>query len=88
MSETRETRLQQAILEVVANQLRDNEPPATRETLQRLLREGFSETEAMRLIAHVVAAEVFEVLREGRCYDEARFCAALRALPELPWQEK
>jgi uncharacterized protein YoaH (UPF0181 family) len=88
MSDNNTPQLQQAILQVVANQLRDNEPPATRETLQRLLREGCSETEAMRLIAHVVAAEVFGVLKEGRLYDESRFCEALRALPALPWEKK
>ena len=75
-------RLQQAIDTVVRNQLRDNNPPATAETFARLQTEGFSAPEAMRLIGQVVAAEVIAVLQEGKPYDEARYVAALNALPD------
>jgi hypothetical protein len=72
------------ILAIVENQLRDNDPPETRATLARLLREGHSEPDAKRMIACVVAAEVFEILRAGRAHDHDRYVAALAALPELP----
>lgn len=75
-------RLQQAVNQVIGNQLRDNTPPATGETLSRLVAEGFSETEAMRLIGQVVVTEVIAVLQQGKPYDEARYIAALRALPK------
>lgn len=74
--------MQEAINAVIANQLRDNTPPATGETLSRLLAEGFDETEAVRLIGQVVAAEVVAVLQNGEPYDEARYIAALNALPK------
>ncbi len=48
-----------AIYDVVDNQLRDGEPPETRQTLERLLAEGHSLSEARRLIAAVVASEIF-----------------------------
>ncbi|MEK9162669.1 MAG: DUF1841 family protein [Chloroflexota bacterium] len=72
-----------AMLEVVENQLRDNTPPETKQTLQRLIKEGHSEEEAKRLIATVVASEIFEVLKQQRPYDQARYIAALQRLPKV-----
>ena len=75
-----------AILEVVDTQLRDGTPPETRHTLDRLLAAGYSETEARRLIACAVTSEIFDVLTRKQPYDEARYLAALRRLPTLPWE--
>jgi hypothetical protein len=86
MDEAPNPHLRRAILEVVDNQLRDNNPPETNETLKRLMAEGRSRKEAVELIACVVSTEVFEVLKSGRPYDNARFVAALQALPRLPWE--
>lgn len=76
--------LQKALLEVIKNQLDNNEPKETRETLDRLIAEGHTEAGALDLIGHVVAAEVIGVLSEGRAYDESLYIAALHALPTLP----
>jgi hypothetical protein len=86
MDEAPNPHLRRAILEVVDNQLRDNSPPETNETLKRLMAEGRSRKEAVELIACVVSTEVFEVLKSGRPHDNARFVAALQALPRLPWE--
>ena len=75
-----------AILEVVENQLRDGTPPETRQTFQRLVAEGYSEDEARRLIAAVLASEIFGVLKHNRPYDETRYVAALRRLPKMPYE--
>ena len=83
-----DSRLREAILQVVEAQLRDNNPPATRETFTRLINEGHSEEEAKKLIGYVVASEVFGVLREGRRYDEDSFTAKLGALPQWPGVEE
>lgn len=72
-----------ALLEVVENQLRDNTPPETKQTLDRLIKEGHSEEEAKRLIATVVATEIFGVLKNKRPYDQARYIAALNRLPKV-----
>ena len=74
-----------AMYEVVDNQLRDGEPPETKQTLERLLAEGHSRAEARRLIAAVVSSEIFEVLKHKRPYDQARYVAALARLPKMPW---
>jgi hypothetical protein len=73
------------ILEVVENQLRDNNPPATRETLERLLAEGIPHEEALNLIGCVVTSEIFDILKDQRPFDEKRYVEALRRLPKLPW---
>ena len=86
MNETPNPHLRRALLEVVDNQLRDNTPPETRTTLDRLIEEGRSRNEAIELIACVVSTEIFHVLKSGRTYDNARFVAALQALPRLPWE--
>lgn len=87
MADTENKRLRKAILDVVENQLRDGKPPETGATLKRLMSQGIAEDEARKLIGYVVASEVFEVLGQGRTYDEEQFIAALKALPKLPWQK-
>ena len=72
--------LQRAILEVVENQLRDNKPPETRETFERLLRKGYSEEDAKKLIGTAVVFEVFNVLKEQEPYNEKRYIRALKEL--------
>ena len=77
-------RLKTAIIEVVENQLEANDPPEIKETLDRLVSEGYSSMESKELIGNVVVVEVFEVLKEGKPFDLDRYVAALRRLPEIP----
>ena len=77
-------KLRAAIMEVVDNQLRDNTPPETRQTLARLIGQGYSTAEAKRLIAHVVVSEIFDILKQGQPYNQARYVAALHRLPQTP----
>lgn len=80
--------LQAAIMEVVENQLRNNDPPQTRQTYERLIEAGHSEKEAKRLIACVVSAEIFDVLKENQPFNLDRFVKGLNKLPTMPWAEK
>jgi hypothetical protein len=73
----------EAMLEVVDNQVRDNSPPETRQTLDRLVAEGYSTEYARRLIASVILVEANDILRERREFDLARYVAALRRLPRV-----
>jgi len=77
-------RIKTAIIEVVENQLAANDPPEIKQTLVRLLSEGYSLQEGKELIGNVVVVEVFEVLKEGKPFDIDRYVAALQRLPELP----
>lgn len=72
------------ILEVVENQMRDNDPPETRKTYDRLIREGHSDEDAKRLIGSVVASEIFDILKKKEEFNHERYVKALNNLPELP----
>ena len=76
------------IMKVVDNQLRSNDPPQTGQTLKRLMAAGHSETEAKRLIASVVSAEIFDVLKQQQPFNLERFVKGLDNLPVLPWDEE
>lgn len=78
-------RLQQAINEVIQTQIRDGNPPETEQTLQRLVRDGFTKQQAMQLIGHVVVKEIFDVIRQGKEYNEQEYVNRLKELPKLPW---
>jgi len=74
------------ILETVENQLRDNDPPETRQTYERLISDGYSDQEARELIGAAVSTEIFNVLKSNKPYDRKRYVAALLRLPTLPWE--
>jgi len=76
--------LNRVILEVVDNQIHDLDPPATKETFDRLVREGIAHDEARRLIGCVVASEIFDILKYEQPYNAERYVNALSHLPELP----
>lgn len=77
-------RLNIAIIEVVEKQLESNDPPEIKQTLTRLISEGYSLQQGKELIGNVVVSEVFEVLKDGKAFDLQRYVAALHRLPELP----
>ncbi|MBC8375004.1 MAG: hypothetical protein H8E26_03095 [FCB group bacterium] len=70
--------------EVVRSQIRQNDPPETKNTFERLLNEGFSEDEVIRQLAVVVAAEVFDVMKGEKPFDHERFVKRLNDLPNEP----
>ena len=79
--------LHAAIMAVVDNQLRSNDPPQTHLTFKRLIDAGISEKEAKRLIACVVSAEIYDVLKQQKPIDLDRFVKALSKLPAMPWDD-
>lgn len=72
--------LKAAILEVVENQLRDGDPPETRQTLQRLLAAGYSRKQATEMIGSAVVEEIWAVLHDHKPFDRGRFTALLEQL--------
>jgi hypothetical protein len=78
----------EAMVEAVENQIRDNDPPETRITLDRLMSLGESRENAMRYIASVFSSEVFEILKSKTPYNEERYLTNLKNLPELPFDSE
>ena len=79
---------QEAIFEVIENQLRDNNPPITKETYTRLVSEGHSHDETMKLIGCAMTTEIFEILKNKQPFNEERYSQNLINLPDLPWEEE
>ena len=69
-----------AIHQTVENQLAENDPAQTAETLEVLLRAGYDRHQAIHMIGRVVSEEIFEILKERRPFDEDAYVAALEDL--------
>ncbi len=76
--------LHAAFMEVVDNQIRDNDPPETRETLNRLVSQGISQEDARIYIAQAVCVEVWDIMRNQKEFNRERFVRNLKNLPEEP----
>jgi len=72
--------LKKAILEVVENQIRENNPPETKKTLDRLLKAGYSKDDAMKLIGRGVTVEIYKVLKNKEHFNDEKYVKALREL--------
>jgi len=69
-----------AIHHAIENQIADHTPPQTAETLEALMRAGYTRHEAIHAIGAILANEMFEILRDDRPFDEAGYIEALRDL--------
>ena len=76
-----------AIFEIIENQMRDNTPPITKITYDRLVSEGLTHEETMNLIGCAVSVELFEIMKNGDVFNEGRYTDNLKLLPELPWED-
>ncbi len=75
-------RLMTAIKAVIDQQIAENKPPETIETLERLQTEGFSQEESYSLIGHLVSMEVAEELVGESGLNMERYVDGLEKLPE------
>ncbi len=64
--------------------MRLNDPPETKQTYERLVREGHSKDEAKRLLGCVLIVEMHDMMQKQREFDRDGYVQALNRLPELP----
>ena len=76
--------LRNTIFEVIDNQINANDPPETASTLDRLVKQGYSDFQAKQLIGQAVVIEVIDALKNKRPYNEQRYINNLRNLPNEP----
>ena len=69
--------LKAAILEVVENQIRNSDPPETRQALARLLAAGYSRKQAIEMIGSALVEEIWAILHDHKPFDRVRFTALL-----------
>jgi hypothetical protein len=73
-----------AVMEAVETQLETNDPPETRQTLQRLMDQGISEEDAKISIAQAVSVEIYDILKNEVEFNRERFTRNLKRLPKEP----
>ena len=76
--------LKAALMEVVDNQIRDNDPPETKQTLNRLMREGISKEDARIYIGQAVCVEIWDIMSNNKEFDRERYLRNLKNLPNEP----
>jgi len=77
----------EALFDVIENQMRENNPPITKVTYDRLRSDGQTHEEVMKLIGCALSVEIFEIMKNGEVFNEQRYTSNLEGLPELPWDE-
>ena len=77
--------LQQIIFDIIENQVRDANPPETKQTLERLLQSGYSEADTKKYIGQCVAVELFHVMNHQQPFNEKRYVQNLLNLPKEPF---
>ena len=74
------------VIQAIKKQIRQNDPPETKETFDRLRREGHAKEEVYRMLGCVMTSEIYEVMKHERVFDRDLYVRRLRALPKLPWE--
>jgi hypothetical protein len=69
-----------AMLDTVLNQINTNDPPEARDTYDRLIDEGASNTQALQLMAAALGTEMKRMLAEATPFDAKGYAAALARL--------
>ncbi|MEN5036137.1 hypothetical protein [Pseudomonas sp. TWI929] len=72
------------LTQAIENQIESGDPAAAKATFNKLTLVGYERDDILNLMAHVLAFEVDNMLKEDREFDREWYENALRALPELP----
>ena len=80
--------LRQQLIEVINTQISENNPPETKLTYDRLMKQFKDHDEVMRHIGCVIVAEIFDVLKKKEPYNKERYVEKLNNLPDLSWMNE
>ena len=78
-------KIREQIFEIIKNQLKGNDPPETKTTFDRLQKQGFDDFQTRQMIGQCLAVELFDVMKFGKSYNNARYIKNLLALPKEPF---
>jgi len=70
-----------AMLDTVLNQIDRSDPPQARETYDRLIDGGASNSQALQLMAAALRVEMSRMLTESTPFDSARYAELLKKIP-------
>lgn len=80
MSESFNPRLQKQFFEVVENQIRDNNPPETKATWERLKAAGYTDLQKKKKIGGVIAEHLYYIMKDKVPMDLEKFKGDLAGL--------
>ena len=69
-----------AVLDTVLNQIDTGDPPEARETYDRLIDGGASNSQALQLMGAVLRVEMTRMLTDATPFDNTRYAAGLAKL--------
>ncbi|MEA2043360.1 MAG: hypothetical protein U9N85_12530 [Bacteroidota bacterium] len=77
--------VREQIFGIIKNQIRDNTPPETKKTYDRLIKNGFDDLQTRQMIGQCLAVELFDAVKFGKSYNNERYIKNLKALPKEPF---
>lgn len=78
-------KIREQIFEIIKNQIKDNNPPETKITYDRLINKGFDDFQIKQMIGQCLAVELFDVMKFRKPYNNERYIKNLKALPKEPF---
>jgi hypothetical protein len=78
--------IREQILITVENQIKQNNPPEVKITIDRLIEMGYSEEESKMFIGQCIAIEIFDVIKNEKEYNRERYLKNLENLPKNPFE--
>ncbi len=78
--------LREHILEIIENQIKNNDPPETSLTFDRLIKEGYDKSDSTKLIGQCLVVEIYDIMKNGNTFDNKRFLKNLKQLPKEPFE--
>lgn len=73
-------KMRSKLLEIVENQLKEDNPPHTKETLIKLMELGKTEEESKILIAGILVEEMYDIMKNQVPFNESRYAEKLAKL--------
>lgn len=79
--------LRNQIFEIINIQIEDKDPPETKITFDRLQSQGFDDSQTRQMIGQCISVELFQIMKTGEPYNNARYIKNLKKLPKEPFDE-
>jgi len=77
----------EAVFEAINNQIQGKNPPETKQTYDRLMKEIKNHDEVMKYIGVVMMAEILDILKSKKPFNKKRYIGRLNKLPDISWAE-
>jgi len=77
----------EAVLEAINNQIEKNDPPETKQTYDRLMKEIRNHDEVVEYLGVVMRSEILDILKSKKPFNRKRYVERLNRLPDVSWAE-